>query len=60
MAMIFQEPGTALNPLVPIQRQLEETFQLHRLDVNHSSILSSWTVSASVIPKRVLKAYPTS
>ncbi|UOF88994.1 ABC transporter ATP-binding protein [Fodinisporobacter ferrooxydans] len=30
MSMIFQEPMTALNPLLPIGRQIEETLLLHR------------------------------
>jgi peptide/nickel transport system ATP-binding protein/glutathione transport system ATP-binding protein len=30
IGMIFQEPMTALNPVIPIGRQIEEAFRLHR------------------------------
>jgi len=33
MAMIFQEPMTALNPLLRIGRQIEEVFESHRPDM---------------------------
>lgn len=33
IAMIFQEPMTALNPVHVIEKQIGEVFELHRLDV---------------------------
>src|SRR5690554_2793828 len=34
IAMIFQEPMTALNPVYTIGRQLMEVYELHRLELN--------------------------
>jgi len=30
IAMVFQEPTTSLNPVLPVRRQLSETLELHR------------------------------
>jgi len=38
IAMIFQEPMTALNPVHPIGRQLGEVFKLHFPDMNDTEI----------------------
>jgi peptide/nickel transport system ATP-binding protein len=32
ISMIFQEPGAALNPVMSISEQIEESYQFHRMD----------------------------
>ena len=59
MAMVFSKsPNGYMNPLIPIQRQLAETFAFTVYPLTNSVFESSWTALASVDPDRVLRAYP--
>ena len=62
IAMIFQEPMTALNPVYRIGRQLGETLALHNPDMNKAAIHgASLEILAKVgipAPERRLKEYP--
>ncbi len=40
IAMIFQEPMTALNPVQKIGKQISEVFELHRKDIKKSEMIS--------------------
>lgn len=40
IGMIFQEPMTALNPVMKVSKQLEEVFQSHHLKLSRSEIKS--------------------
>lgn len=40
ISMIFQDPMTALNPVIPIGKQIEETLFLHNVDQLDSAALS--------------------
>ena len=61
ISVIFQEPMTALNPVLTIEKQLSEPFIIHRkLDKKQA-----WNDSKSMLadvgipnPERVLKCYP--
>ncbi|HBE91878.1 MAG TPA: peptide ABC transporter ATP-binding protein [Gammaproteobacteria bacterium] len=62
IAMIFQEPMTALNPVYRIGRQLGETLELHHPDMDKAAVRSaSLEILAKVgipAPERRLKEYP--
>ena len=61
IAMIFQEPMTALNPLMPIGRQIEEVVEVH-LDASRAArrerILKVLADVRLPDPARILRAYP--
>ncbi len=61
IAMIFQEPMTALNPLMPIGRQIEEVVEVH-LDAARAErrerILKVLADVRLPDPERILHAYP--
>jgi oligopeptide/dipeptide ABC transporter ATP-binding protein len=48
IAMIFQDPGKALNPALPIREQVAEVFYQHRSD----ELLDEWNGDASPIIRR--------
>ncbi len=61
IAMIFQEPMTALNPLHPIGKQIDETLRIH---TNHPRATRKTRIKALLDsvhlpdPERILRAYP--
>ena len=61
IAMIFQEPMTALNPLMTIGRQIEEMVQIHRTlgaRERRARILALLEEVRLADPERILRAYP--
>ena len=67
IAMIFQEASSALNPLHPLSKQLEEVFLIHRLIKNKTD--EGWSRARKRIrellfrmafsdPDRILSSYP--
>ncbi len=59
IAMIFQEPGAALNPLWPIRKQLLEPFRYHEFSGDpERRILTLLERVGIPDPPRVLDAYP--
>jgi oligopeptide/dipeptide ABC transporter ATP-binding protein len=61
IAMIFQEPGTSLNPVFTIGYQIAEAIQLHR-DIPRAEIHEEMIRSLKAVhvsdPERRLKQYP--
>ncbi len=61
ISMIFQEPMTSLNPVVPIGTQISEVFQLHtelgRRDV-HDRALEMLRLVGIQSPERCMRDYP--
>jgi peptide/nickel transport system ATP-binding protein len=61
LAMIFQEPMTALNPLLTIGRQIEEVIEVHRRDGGLERRRRVAEILAAVHlpePERIAHAYP--
>lgn len=60
ISVIFQEPMTALNPVLTVKRQLSEPFLIHRRVTKQQAVAEAErTLEAVRIPnpKRVLKSY---
>jgi peptide/nickel transport system ATP-binding protein len=61
MAMIFQEPMTALNPVVPVGKQIEEMVRTHtRLSARDRvrKVIDLMTLVHMPEPKRLRRSYP--
>lgn len=61
MAMIFQEPMTALNPVERIGTQVEEVLRIHRIGNAHERkkrVLEMFNSVHLPEPERIYKAYP--
>src|SRR4051812_6491773 len=62
VAMIFQEPMAALNPAIPIGRQLEEVFELHAPEMGGEErrrrMLELFASTHLPDPEAIAKRYP--
>ncbi|WJR75744.1 ABC transporter ATP-binding protein [Bradyrhizobium sp. NP1] len=61
IGMIFQEPMTSLNPIMPIGRQIEETFEAHGLldpPRRHARAIELLTEVGLPDPAQIARAYP--
>lgn len=61
ISMIFQEPMTALNPVVKIGKQLEEVFRIHRIanrTENRERIIDVLKTLNIEEPQEILEKYP--
>lgn len=61
ISMIFQEPMTALNPVVKIGKQLEEVFKIHRMgnkSENRKRVIDVLKTLSIEDPQEILEKYP--
>lgn len=60
IAMIFQEPMTALNPVMTIGRQIDEAIEVHRPDIanRRRRVLEMLTAVGLPDPAHIYEAYP--
>ena len=61
ISMIFQEPMTALNPLMKIKQQIDEVFEFHTdmtLKMRRERILALLTDVGLPEPKKIMNTYP--
>ncbi len=64
IAYVFQDPGTTLNPVLPVRAQMDEVLALHRPDVpanrraRDAEIVRALTEVGITEPARRLLAYP--
>lgn len=58
LSMIFQEPSSALNPLLPISSQMTEVFSLKKEKMPMERLVQSLEDVGIPDPDRALKSYP--
>lgn len=61
ISMIFQEPMTALNPVLTVKRQVSEPFRIHQNMPKKQAVAAALSMLSAVRipnPERVLKEYP--
>lgn len=59
ISMIFQEPSSALNPLMKVEAQLLELFEYHDFEGNPDSLIRQFLKRTGFAdPDRILNAYP--